>query len=323
MKTCAIALLGALLLPSVSAAQASQPNEASGAVVPKSLVWQNTTALRYNPIGLFNETRLGYRHWLYDASQKPILKGSHLGASAVLFTSPALVQTGADLEASPLAILNLTLGYRLVGYFGAFGMQQSYGSPAADWSDKQRSDQSDLAQASLGNMFTASAQKQIRFGNVVVRNLIRGFWQRQNLNVRPGDREVAAFYDPVLDLLQPNGGWSIVNDADILWLASDQWTFGLRYNFSHAFYNTDLLSAAERTLADESAFQQRVGPLITYRLRPDPERSAPAPMLILLVQWHITHRFRTGGIGGDPFAGQAVNQGVPYIGLAFRVAGDF
>ncbi|MFZ5630483.1 MAG: hypothetical protein ACOY5B_15230 [Spirochaetota bacterium] len=290
---------------------------------PSNFPWQNTTALRYNPLGLFNETRLSYRHWLYDASEKPILKGSHLGGSGVLFTSPALVQAGADLEFAPLAILNLTAGYRLVGYFGAFGMQQSYGSPAADWSDKQRSDQTGLAQSSLGNMFTFGAQKQLRFGNIVVRNLFRGFWQEQRLNLRPGESQVAAFYDPVLDILQPNRGLAIVNDADILWLASDHWTFGIRYNFSHAFYNTGSLSAAERALADESAFQQRIGPLITYRLKPDPNRTAQAPMLILLVQVHLTHRFRTGGVGGDPFSGQAVNQAVPYIGLAYRVAGDF
>ncbi len=172
-------------------------------------------------------------------------------------------------------------------------------------------------------MITASGQTQLRFSNVVLRYLIRGFHQRQQLNVRPGETQVAAFYDPVLDVLQPNGGLSIVNDADILWLASDHWTFGLRYNFSRAYYNTDGLSAAERALAEESEFQQRIGPLITYRLTADPDRTAPAPMLIVLVQVHLNHRFRTGGIAGDPFAGQAVNQAVPYIGLAYRMAGDF
>ncbi len=129
MRKFSIALLCAVLLPSVFAAPpakkgpasvqpnvnsgvmqtnqvsaAVDPKESPGAIRPKPLVWQNTTALRYNPLGLFNETRFGYRYWLYDASQKPLLKGSNLGASAVLFTSPALVQAGADLEASPLAI---------------------------------------------------------------------------------------------------------------------------------------------------------------------------------------------------------------------------
>ena len=134
---------------------------------------------------------------------------------------------------------------------------------------------------------------------------------------------MAAFYDPVLDVLQPNGGLSIVNDADLLWLASDHWTFGMRYNFSQAYYDTGRLTAAERNLADESAFQQRIGPLITYRLEPDPNRTAPAPMIILLVQVHLNHRFRTGGINGDPFSGQAVSQAVPYVALAYRMAGDF
>ncbi|MCB1199746.1 MAG: hypothetical protein KDK41_03815 [Leptospiraceae bacterium] len=322
MRKFLTALLCACLLQSVFAQQYVPSSQASS-LEPEPFSWQNTTAARYNPLGLFNETRLSYRHWLYDASQEPILKGSHLGASAVLFTSPALVQAGADLEAAPLAILNLTVGYRAVGYFGAFGMQQGYGSPAADWSDKQRSDQSGLAQSSFGNMFTAGVQTQVRFGNIVLRNLIRGFWQRQNLNVRAGESQVAAFYDPVLDVLQPNGGLSIVNDADLLWLASDHWTVGIRYNFSRAYYDNGMLSATERALADESAFQQRIGPLITYRLEPDPDRTAPAPMLILLVQVHLNHRFRTGGINGDPFSGQAVSQAVPYVALAYRMAGDF
>ncbi|MEL6340844.1 MAG: hypothetical protein AAFP04_04850 [Myxococcota bacterium] len=266
------------------------------------LVYSNLVALRFNPIGLENQLDLSYRYRLYD-SAAPILRESYLGVAFTPSVSPAIVRLGATLEFRPLSILYFSAGYYGASYFGLFNFTQDYRSPRADHSDTALSD--DDAISSLGQEAQLRGQLLLKFGPIVVRNDLNGYWGRFDLE----DPGATVYYNPRLDLLMPNNGWGLVNDSDVLYLGDGGLVLGLRSTLSHAFYRDRDFLPGEST-ENPNTPHWRVGPLVAYQLYDDPNATwFNRPTILVIAQWWVDHRFRTG---------EDVSQAVPYFVAGLR-----
>jgi hypothetical protein len=131
--------------------------------------------------------------------------------------------------------------------------------------------------------------------------------------MRDGDR---TFYDPILDIMMPNDGWMVTNDLDIFGLIDiDQFNLalGARWTYSYAAYDDRHYLPGEDIGAAPSNEIHRLGPAIAFRIFSDPGAIFDQPTIILICQWHLVHRWRTGA---------DVDTGLPYIALAFNFQGD-
>jgi hypothetical protein len=130
-----------------------------------------------------------------------------------------------------------------------------------------------------------------------------------NMRVRDGD---TVFYDQTLDILEPNDGWAVVNDLDVLLL----FDFGLkiagRHTVTHAFYRRDHFLPGEPSSSPNGP-THRLGPGFLYTFYDRPDRRFNRPTLLLLAQWWLRHRWRTGA---------DVHAAVPYLVLGFLFEGD-
>ncbi|WP_434388692.1 hypothetical protein [Melittangium boletus] len=128
-----------------------------------------------------------------------------------------------------------------------------------------------------------------------------------NMRLREGDR---VFYEPVVDVVAPNGGWVATNDADVLYLAG-RLTLGLRYTATGGLYRPQDYPAGESDTGLNPTIH-RVGPMISYTFHDEPDRLFNAPTLVLISQWFLSHRYRTG---------VEVSQAMPWVAIAFQFKG--
>ncbi len=272
------------------------------------LVYSNLIAGRVNPIGLENQIDLSYRYRLYN-SAAPILRESYVGLSFTPSLSPAIVRLGATLEVRPLSILMFSAGYYASRFFGLFGFTQDFDSPSANFSDSaiRAGDDRGEAFATGGREAQLRGQLLLKFGTLVVRNDMNAYWTKYNL---PG--ESSLYYHIRLDLLMPNGGWGFVNDSDILHVSDSGLVLGVRASVSHAFYrDSDYLPGEAGNNPNSPTV--RVGPMFAYRFWDRPGSFFNRPTLLVIAQWWLDHRFRTG---------QDVSQALPYLVVGFSFTGD-
>lgn len=285
------------------------------------IVYKNLTALRYNPLGLANELTIGYRLQLVNKNTT-LFKESFLGLKAHTFLNPAFGRVGPMLEFQPLALLNFHVIYNAVGYFKTFDQQQTFQSPAATYDDTTLEKRTDQRYPGMGHMVTISAMLQAKAGRVAVRDNVKAYWTDFAMKKDPRTgRSDTVYYDQTLDILQPDRGWVLTNDADALYLFDMGLKLGARYTYTHAFYDRDMYLPGESSKNRNDT--HRVGPAILYS--PPKWRAKAAkrtglsrkrwynPTAFLLVQWWAKHRWRTG---------EDVSPGVPYIVLGFTFEGD-
>jgi len=285
-------------------------------------VYKNLTAARYNPLGLANEFQFGWRLQLVDKNTA-LFKESYFALKAHTFLNPAFGRVGPMVELQPIALLNLYAIYNAVGYFKTFDQLQSFQSPSVEANDTELRASTDQRYPGTGHLVTLSALLQAKVGRVAIRDNVKFYWSKFNLNRDPRTgRQDTVYYDQTLDILQPNNGWVMTNDLDALYLFDFGLKLGARYTYTHAFYRDDAFLAGETT--DTLADTHRVGPAILYS--PPKWRAKAAkrtgvsrkrwynPTAFLLAQWWAEHRFRTGS---------DVSAGVPYLVLGFSFEGDF
>lgn len=285
-------------------------------------VYKNLTAARYNPLGLVNEFSFGWRVQLIDRNTT-LFKESYLALKAHTFLNPAFGRVGPMLEFQPLAVLNLQAIYNAVGYFKTFDQMQTFQSPAAPYSDTTLDKRTDQRYPAMGHMVTLSALLQAKVGRFAVRDNVKFYWVDFDMKADPRTgRADTVYYDQTLDILQPDRGWVVTNDADALYLFDFGLRIGARYTYTHAFYRDDMYLAGEATTNLNDT--HRIGPAILYA--PPKWRAKAAkrtgvsrkrwynPTAFLLAQWWAKHRWRSG---------QDVSAGVPYIVLGFVFEGDF
>lgn len=269
-----------------------------------SLYYRSLTAARVNPLGLFELFDLSLRPRLYE-SESDALRANFVGVGLSAGLSPAFGRIGALVEVQPLTILRLWALYEFVGYFSTFGLMASFPSATSAFSDTAIRNQAGYA--TWGGQLTLGANAQVRFGPIAIRDQLR--FVRPSFQLRPGDR---VFFDQLYDLELPNDGWAVVNEADVLGLFDFGLMVGARYTFATPF-NEDRHFAPGEDPALAPNHVHRLGPMIGYTFERRPNTRFDAPMLILIAQWHLVHRYRTGA---------DVDVGLPYLGLAFQFNGD-
>lgn len=250
----------------------------SGEIAPESSV---LVGARVNPWGLRAYANGGARVTLYS-SQSALTQNNYLSIGGLAVISPAFARLGARVVLQPLSVLRLTGVYEGGHFFGSFGDLQSYTDPDGDFSDtarKEQSHSSDPAVSSYaagGHHVRLGALAQIKRGAIAARSHTE--MHLRDYSLRSGDRYV---YDSDFDTLVEDGGWLLTNDADLLLLPHDRWALGLRHHLSRPLYE-----------GGEKNAVHRLGPLVSYAFWP--EREYSSLRLLVLINWHLRHRFRTG-----------------------------
>ena len=275
-------------------------------IPPLHLFYRAGVAARGNPSGLFTNLAFLARHRLY-ASDSLALRDNYLAAGAIGMVSPALMRGGLGVEFQPLSILQLSASYEGVYFFGNFNFMQSYTTPNAVSSDRRMAELGQAGQtyATTGTLLTLAGLLQLKVGPVAVRSNVRAF--HFNMRLREGD---TVFYDPLLDVVAPNAGWNLSKDTDVLYVAG-KLALGLRYTLTHAYYRPEHYAAGDQDMGLNPTIN-RVGPFLAYTFHDREDFRFNAPTLVLVSQWFLSHRYR---------AGQEVNQGIPWIALAFQFKG--
>ena len=278
------------------------------------LFYRSTLALRYNPLGLFSDNRVALRRRLYESSS-PFFNNNFASLALFPSLSPAFSRLAIGAEFQPASFLTLWGNAELTAFFGTFNLLQSFPSARSDYSDSAVSRLGDLPAGSrlapyptLGGQINLGADLQLRAGPVVVRNQLR--FVRGEMQLREGD---VTYYEQLWDVLAPNGGWYMNNDADLLFVTNFGLTAGLRFNVAHAFYGPEHVLPGESLADVANGPQARVGPLLAYTFWDDEGALFDRPTIFVVTNWWVSHRFRTG---------VDVSQAVPLVAIAFQMQGD-
>lgn len=300
--TPAVLFLLGLMLPALALAQSLVPD-----VPERRLVLNNLLAVRLNPLGLENQTRLGYQSVLYR-NEGALFRDNFLFLGANARLNPAGVKAGPSVELQPLSIFNLRLTAEYVGFFSTQGYLQSRPSPNADYSQASRDVGEEAGQqyATSGMRLALEPLVQMKVGPIAVRD--RFAFEYWSMRLRNGDR---AWYDGTLDTLVPGKGFVYTNDLDLLFLGRPPLVLGARYTLVEPLYGSRQLAAGEELVVDNS--HHRVGLLAAYVFWDEGYTSFNKPAVLLNVAWYLTHRYR---------AGAEVSQAVPYVVLGFAFQSD-
>lgn len=308
----------ALVLPLVLFAGEALADEADDAPRAPSkpretLYLRNLTVARLNPLGLLNLAQASYRLRLYD-SDSVAFSDNFIGVGIAPALSPAFVRVGPVLEVQPASFLQLWASFELLGYFGTFGYMQSFPSATSEYSDTRLDALDALPDGDAGRPYAAEgtqlnlgATLQAKVGPLAVRNFFR--LMRPDYHARAGD---AVVYDILFDVLAPNRGWYLNDDLDLLWVTDFGLTAGVRYTVTTAFYE-DRHFAAGELATNPNTPMHRVGPLVAYSLWKDRGGAFDNPTLLLVANWWLSHRYRTG---------EDSSQAMPYLVLGFQFTGD-
>lgn len=298
------ALVALVVLWPVSAmadeAEAGQ-SEVAAVDSPHSVTYRNLVAIRLNPLGLVDALSVDYQYRLYK-SDSPLFANNFLGVNVQPVLSPAYFRMGGGIVAQPLSILRLGANYEYINFFGNFDFLQSYPTPAANWSDSaiEEAGEAGLNYSATGKQLTLSALLQMKVGPIAARSNLK--LMRFDMDLREGD---IVWYDPLLDYLLPANGWGFTNDADLLYITDFDLIAGLRYNVTGASYDEELEDPNETT--------HRIGPLISYTFSSNPGEMVDSFGGFMLINWYLSHRFRTG---------EDVSQAVPYFAIGVTVTGN-
>ena len=269
------------------------------------VVHKNTFALRYNPLGLLYDGRFSYRYRLYEREEKA-LRDNFLGIGLAPTASPAFVRVGPFVEFNPLTVLGFWAAFQFVQYFGTFDLLQGFPSAASNFSDSALKANTANRLPTNGWELTIGANLQFKLGPVLFRSqarLVNG-----HLTLREGD---TVYYDQFYDVLAPNRGWFLTNDLDVMWQGlGDHLLAGARYTATVPLYDTRHLDPN----ATVNNAMQRVGPFVGYTFKFEDGAAFNTPTVFLLVQWWLSHRFRTGA---------DTPQALPLMGIGFQMTGDF
>jgi len=271
-----------------------------------SFTWMNLTAVQWNPLGLQTDLVLGYRYRLYN-SQSMLFRNSFVSPFFITRVNPAFGRVGAGVTIQPIAAFRLQAQYEYRAYFGSFDMLQSWTSPTEDHGPDRREQRGDADENYLGtgHQLSLKATVRMKVGPIALLNDTTLFYFRMNL--RPGD---TVFYAALVDTVMPGKGWTVVNDANLVYVTRFGLIAGLRYSVIHAAYSkADYSGAAPQNI---NTPMHRLGAIAAYTFKSSRKRFQK-PTVILIVNWWLRHRYRTG---------QEITQALPYGVVAFRVHGD-
>lgn len=283
------------------------PQRVDPARWPNRFIYRNLMGLRANPLGAVDDAVFGYRRQLFRRD-RPLLRDSFalLGAHG-LFT-PSFVRFGPTVELQPAAVFNLGASYDFIGAWGAFQQMRSFPSASARWGPREVWRPGEhLEYGTRGHLVTLSSQQQFRVWRFALRNNLRAYWS--HLHLRGSDR---VYYDQVIDMLMPQDGWALTNDTDLVYLFPRGLRLLARHTLTHAFYGRRHFLPGE-PVSQPNGPTSRLGPVVAYMFFDRPGVRFNKPTIIVLAQWWLQHRFRTG---------EEVSAGIPYAAVAFSFEGD-
>lgn len=264
-----------------------------------SIVWKDTSAVRYNPLGLVTAGELEYRLRMYNSGATIFKNYISLAATPIL--SPAYTRLGAKLEIVPIALLSLAVKYEFIQYFGGFDFFQSFPDQTANMSDDALAANGDAGEnySTSGTQLSLIGLLQMKVGPIAVRNRVTVFQNHYELNA--GD---TVMYDPFLDIVLPGDGWAMTNELDVLYIKRAL-IAGVRHTFVRSFI--------DEVPDDPNASVHRLGPLVLYEVFHRPAGHPLSSIKLLgLFQWYLQHRYR---------AGQESSAALPYMGVGAILEG--
>ncbi|WP_157774725.1 hypothetical protein [Melittangium boletus] len=263
--------------------------------------------LRLNPLGLENQTRFGYQSVLYR-NDSALFRDNYLYLGASSKLNPAGIKIGPMVELQPLSVFTLRLLGEYVGFFSTFNAMQSFSSPNQEYSDALLAARGASGEnyAASGLHFMIEPLLQMKVGPLLLRNRFSlEYW---SMALRGTDR---VWYDPTPDTLLPGRGFTLGNEADILFAGRPSLLLGARYNLLKPLYRARDFAAGE--VESRNNGYQRLGLLAAYIFWEEPYTAFNRPTLLLNVAWYLQHRYR---------AGAEVSRSVPYVALAFSFQSD-
>ncbi len=293
-------------------ADAAEPVDSSAAppVLPHvpehRFLYSNITIARINPLGLFNGLTLSYRKRLLDRPDSKLFRDSYFGIGVLPSVSPAVAQIGPLIEIQPLAIFKFSAQYFFTGWFGTFDYFQSFEDSNSEYTDQtlDANTEAGLNYPNTSHQIELKALLQAKVGPVAVRNTVMGYWNSTNTN-NPNHQ---TWYTIKYDILLPTQGWMIGNETDLIYVSKFGLVAGLRNNLLAPHYPAEGVG-----FKNPNGPAVRLGPLFAYTFYDKPQKRFNKPTLILISQWHLQHRNRTG---------LSTSQALPTIVLAFAFSGD-
>jgi hypothetical protein len=272
------------------------------------LVYTNIVAARYNPLGLENRLWIGWQHRLTDKTD-PLWNQANFAIFLNPIVAPALARVGATVQLQPLSILRLRATYGWFPWFGNFQYMASFDSPHDDHgpTDLNEGRDADQNYSTQGHQVELDALFQIKVKKFALRNDTQAFWNKMRLK---GNDDV--FYDIRIDALVPNGGWSLVNDTDALFVTDIGLAVGVRGTATKAFFPDRVYEEGDDR-KDPNGAMYRVGPMIAYTFFDRPGSKFNKPTVVAIPQWNVLHRYRTG---------QDTHAAIPTLILAFGFGGE-
>ena len=272
------------------------------------ITYDSTLGLRVNPLGIEERINVFARRRLY-ADPSPLLREANLAVGLAPTITPSVIRVGPAIELRPLTILTLSAAGYAQTWMRTFNNLQSFPSPTADHSDDVLRAGGDAGRdySATGVEVQLRAQLLGKVGPIVLRT--DASFHNASVDLRSSD---TVYYDPRSDLLLPDGGWWMVDDTDLVWLTSFGLIAGVRASVASAFFRDADFAPGEPT-DDPNGPTFRVGPILAYTFFDRPSQVFNKPTAILIANWWLAHRYRTG---------EESSAALPYIALAFRFEGD-
>jgi hypothetical protein len=278
---------------------------------PLRLVLTAFGAFRANPLGFGLESHLSLRQRLY-ASESPALADNFASLGIDGAVSPASAHVGVAAELQPLTVIGFYARAGVTGYFGNFDELQAFPSPRSDWSNAAIDSIAALppgdprhSQAASSFELAFGSRQQVKLGQIALSN--EASMTRYSASLREGDR---VFYEPTQAVIVGQKAYLFTDDLDLVWLHGGL-VAGLRFSVLHPFFGARHYAPGEPLENDDS--EMRLGPLLAYRFFKNDGHWFNAPTLVLLTNWYLQHRYRTGA---------EISQAIPYVVVGFGFFGD-
>jgi hypothetical protein len=289
------------------------------------LMLSDLTILRLNPTGLETRARVGLQKKLYP-SDKKVTENNFWFVGAFPKLNPASAHIGLGGELQPASIFNVRVFGEVSKYFGTFGYLQSFGSANANYSDQTLADNKDnptpATEPESATSMRVSVQPmlQLKFGKIALRSLAMfDYW---NFKAR-----AATAYEPTLDTLLPDNGWTVSTDTDLLYVTDTGLAAGLRHSWVKPMYaSKHFTDATDEAAYDGQNGHQRLDFFGAYTLKDKGPSTFNKPTIILIVSMYLKHKYRAGEPGTlDPGhdADDYRTRAFPYLLAGFAFESDF
>jgi hypothetical protein len=306
VRTCASALLLGLLPASLSLAAEGTPSEyaqtGTGTTepppTPLALPGGDVPARRlnldhflgggYNPLVLEYSTRATYRMRLSD-SQDILWKDTFLALGGQVRVNPCYTAVGPMVDWQPIAVFNLRALVDYFGFFGTFGMMQSFPSPLSDFSTAVQD-----ARSAAGDTYATSGWHamlrptlQAQLGPIAIQNVLSAeYW---DIRLRGGD---TVWADAGPDTLLPGKGWTLTDEVNLVYLQGPL-TLGATFRYVTPLYTQEHFQPNEDPKSVDLS-NIRAGVLGAWRVHDGGYSSFSNLTVFGAVMWHLKHPYRAG-----------------------------